>query len=53
MNDFGYYQAILDNLGKVNETQGENITAAATLTAAPTTAGAMETSVFHPIRCCA
>ena len=33
MNDFGYYQAILDNLGEVNRTQGENITAAATLMA--------------------
>ena len=33
MKDFGYYQAILDNLGEVNSTQGDNITAAATLMA--------------------
>ncbi len=33
MNDFGYYQSILDNLGVVNATQGENITKAASLMA--------------------
>ena len=33
MQDFGYYQAVLDNLAKINETQGESITAAASLMA--------------------
>ena len=33
MNDFGYYQAIIENLEKVNKTQGESITAAASLMA--------------------
>ena len=33
MNDFGYYQAIIDNLEKVNSTQGENIRKAAALMA--------------------
>ncbi|MEG1515837.1 MAG: SIS domain-containing protein, partial [Clostridia bacterium] len=31
MNDFGYYQSIVDNLEKVNRTQGENIEKAGTL----------------------
>ena len=31
MRDFGYYQAVVDNLQKINETQGENIRAAAAL----------------------
>ena len=31
MNDFGYYESLLKNFEKVNETQGENITAAAEL----------------------
>ena len=33
INDFGYYQAILDNLAVVNDTQGENIKAAGALMA--------------------
>ena len=31
INDFGYYKAIIENLEKINETQGENIKAAAAL----------------------
>ena len=31
VNDFGYYKAIIENLEKINETQGENIKAAAAL----------------------
>ncbi len=31
MNDYGYYQSIIDNLQKVNETQSENIRKAAEL----------------------
>ena len=31
INDFGYFNAILENLNKVNETQGENIKKAAAL----------------------
>ena len=33
MNDFGYFEALLDNFKKVNETQGENIQKAASLMA--------------------
>lgn len=33
INDFGYYQAIIENLQKVNATQGENIRQAAALMA--------------------
>ena len=29
INDFGYYKAIIENLEKINETQGENIRRAA------------------------
>ena len=31
MNDFGYYKSIIENLEKINETQGENIKKAADL----------------------
>ena len=31
MRDFGYYQALIENMEKVNLTQSENIKAAATL----------------------
>ena len=33
MNDFGYYKSIIENLEKVNATQGENIEKAASLMA--------------------
>lgn len=33
MNDFGYYEALLENFKQVNDTQGENIQKAASLMA--------------------